>query len=215
MSPSPKKESLLSDKKGLHLLVLDILCLRTLGPEFIGYEPEALFTEMEIAYGKIGKVTAERLQVCQLLHSNNLFWTEWEAFEKSTASICGEIAVFNQTQPPDPEEITISLLTAQQVASHQYSEEVKRYIAACCIFSGLYCLEGPLSIASPFVFEHYRGKGIEPDVDSVVDLLSRTKIPFKDPDSAEEVQVNKLLSIKAAAADFQQTLERQIKANLR
>ena len=106
-SPS-KKRGLLSDEKGLHLLALDVLCLRELGPEFIGYEPEALLEEMTRRYGEVGLVTSERLQVCQLLHANDMFWTEWEVFEKGTNSISGEPVIFSYTQPPDPEDIAVS-----------------------------------------------------------------------------------------------------------
>ena len=109
--------SVLSDKRELHLLVLDILCLRELGPEFITYEPETLFAEMRERFGPLGRVTSEKLLACQVLHSNNSYWTEWEAFEKVTASISGEVAIFSYVQPPDPEEAAISHSSSQTTST--------------------------------------------------------------------------------------------------
>lgn len=209
-SPSNKR-GLLSDEKGLHLLTLDVLCLRELGPEFIGYEPEALIEEMTRRYGPIGTVTSERLQVCQLLHANDMFWTEWEVFEKGTNTISGEPVIFSYTQPPDPEEIAVSLLTANSFDARECSDEVKRYIAACCLFNGLYYLEDRLEMSMPFIDEYLRDKDIELDTDAVADLLLRTTSPFPDPDSKEEVQVNKVLSIRGAVKSFEKQVSSQIK----
>lgn len=208
-------EGLLSDEKGLHLLTLDVLCLRELGAEFIGYEPEALMEEMTRSYGPVGQVASERLQVCQLLHANDLFWTEWEVFEKATNTIVGEPVVFSYTQPPDPEEIAIALLTANSFDSRQFSDEVKRYIAACCLFSGLYYLEGRLGLSAPFIEEHLRIKGIESNTKAIADLLERTSAPFEVPDSAEEVQVNKVLSVRDAVISFEKQVAAQIKEIVR
>jgi len=203
--------SLLSDERGLHLLVLDILCLRELGPEFITYEPETLFSEMRRRFGKLGRVTSEKLLACQVLHSNNLYWTEWEAFEKVTASISGEVAIFSYVQPPDPEEAAVSLTTAGQFADHEYSDEVLRYLASVCLHSGLFYLEGPLAVALPQVQEYVAGRGIEVNYSTVADLLRRTTSMFPDPDSVEEVQVNKVLSIRSALKDFEKETAAQLK----
>lgn len=204
--------SVLSDKRELHLLVLDILCLRELGPEFITYEPETLFAEMRERFGPLGRVTSEKLLACQVLHSNNSYWTEWEAFEKVTASISGEVAIFSYVQPPDPEEAAISLSTAQQFADHEYSEEVLRYIAAACLQTGLFYLEGPLAVALPYAKEYISDKGIELNYGSVADLLLRTAAPFANPDSVEEVQVNKVLSVRAAVRGFENEVAAQLKS---
>ena len=212
--PSAKR-GLLSDEKGLHLLSLDVLCLRELGPEFIGYEPEALLEEMTRRYGPIGTVTSERLQVCQLLHANDMFWTEWEVFEKGANTVAGEPVIFSYTQPPDPEEIAVAIVTAGNFDAREFSEEVKRYIAACCLFSGLYYLEGKLDISMPFVNEYLLEKDIDLDTDAVADLLDRTSSPFSDPDSKEEVQVNKVLSVRGAVKTFEKQVAAQIKEIVR
>ena len=211
----PSKRGLLSDERGLHLLTLDVLCLKELGPEFIGYEPEALLEEMTRSFGPIGKLTSERLQACQVMHANDLFWTEWEVFEKVTNSIAGEIAIFSYTQPPDPEEIAVSLVTAAQFKGRPCSSEVYRYIAACCQFDGLFYLDGPLDAASPALSEYFASNNIEPDYAAVADLLRRTSVPFSDPDSVEEVQVNKVLSIRDAVRIYELEVADQIRRVVR
>lgn len=213
--PTPSKGGLLSDERGLHLLTLDLICLKQFGPEFIGYEPEALLEEMKRAFGEIGPVTSERLLACQVLHANEVYWTNWEAFEKITAAISGEIAIFSYTQPPDPEEIAVSLATAAQINSRFCSPEVNRYIAACCQFEGAFYLEPPLSTASSALSEYFASQKIEPDYDSVADLLDRTSSPFEDPDSIQEVQVNKVLSVREAVAAFEREVASQIKQVMR
>lgn len=211
----PSKRGLLSDEKGLHLLTLDLLCLKEFGPEFIGYEPEALLTEAERAFGPVGRVTQERLMACQILHANESFWTEWEVFEKLTACISGELAVFSYTQPPDPEEIAVALVTAAQINSRKCAGEVNRYIAACCQFDGLFYLESPLDTAAEALSDYFRSQGMEPDYSSVADLLRRTDKPFEDPDSVAEVQANKALSVREAVRSFEREVAKQIKQVVR
>tara|TARA_Y100000114_G_scaffold93381_1_gene86790 strand:+ start:1344 stop:1970 length:627 start_codon:yes stop_codon:yes gene_type:complete len=202
---------LLSDRTGLHLLTLDILCLRELGPQFIAYEPETLLQEMRLRHGPIGRVTSERLMACQVLHANAVFWSNWEAFEKITASISGEVAIFSYSQPPDPEEAAIALKTAGQFDSHEYSEEVKRYIAACCLHDGLFYLEGPLEMSMPYVLEYIDDKKIDVDMKAVQDLLKKTEREIVGADSVEEVQVNKVLSVRRAIRTFESEIQKQIK----
>lgn len=211
----PSKRGLLSDERGLHLLTLDLLCLKEFGPEFIGYEPEALLEEARRSFGDIGTVAAERLMACQVLHANESYWTEWEVFEKITASISGELAIFSYTQPPDPEDIAVSLVTAKQINSRSCSDEVNRYIAACCQFEGLFYLEEPLDTASGALSEYFKDQGIEPNYASVADLLSRTTEPYADPDSVAEVQVNKALSVREAVRTFEREVASQIKQVVR
>lgn len=209
------ERGLLTDKTGLHLLTLDLLCLKEFGPEFIAYEPEALLEEARRSFGEVGPVTAERLMACQVLHANEKYWTDWEVFEKITAAITGEIAIFSYTQPPDPEDIAVSLLTASQVNSRPCSSEVNRYIAACCQFEGLFYLESPLDTASAALSEYFDSRGESPNYAAVADLLLRTKEPFEDPDSIEEVQVNKVLSVREAILTFNKEIANQIKQTAR
>ena len=201
---------ILSDQSALHLLTLDVLCLRELGPEFIGYEPETLFREMSLRHGSIGRVTSERLLACQVLHANAVYWTDWEAFEKITASISGEVAIFSYSQPPEPEEAAISLTTAAQFNSIEYSEEVKRYIAACCLHDGLFYLEGPLEMSMPYTSEYIDSREIDVNIPMVRDILAKTSSQIEDADSVEEVQVNKVLSVRKAVADFQREIKMQL-----
>jgi hypothetical protein len=79
----------------------------------------------------------------------------------------------------------------------------------------LYYLEGRLGLSAPFIEEHLRIKGIESNTKAIADLLERTSAPFEVPDSAEEVQVNKVLSVRDAVISFEKQVAAQIKEIVR
>jgi len=200
----------LEDESQLTLLALDVLCLRHIGPKYIDWDPTALHQELEEDFGEIGELTWERIQCARLLHANNAFWVEWEVFEKVCAVVSGELAVFSHSQPPEPEDIALAIRVASEISTHEYSEEVKGYMAAACLHDGFWYLDGYLETAAPALSEYDARKGIERDFASVAAVLSRTDDYITSPDTAAEIQANRVLSTRKLIEEYEKVTARQI-----
>jgi hypothetical protein len=210
-----RKAGLLDDETGLHVLTLSPLLLMKLGPEFLMWESAALREELEDLYGSIGPVTWERIQALRVLHVHNAFWTEWEVFENVTAAILGEPPIFSFTQPPEPEEIAIALVTAAKIDSHTYSDEVLSYMTAACLFDGMWYLdEAPLSVARGELREFDLRRNIDRDFGGVAALLSENpKGRFSvDPVTSNQVQADKVLEVRRALQRYDAAVTRQLKS---
>tara|TARA_Y100001970_G_C14223923_1_gene854396 strand:- start:2000 stop:2662 length:663 start_codon:yes stop_codon:yes gene_type:complete len=201
---------ILEDEYGLHLLVLDALCIKHIGPEYIGWDTEALKAELSEDFGDIGVVTWERIQAARLLHANDSFWKEWEVFEKVTAAIMGEPPIFSYSQPPEAEEIAIAIATAAAVANHKYTDDVCGYMAAACLFDGLWYLDDHIEVAEAALTEHDKRKGISRAFAAVAGRLEEVSDYIKEPNSAIDVQVNHVISVRKALAEYNGQIEKQL-----
>ena len=203
---------LLEDEYGLHLLPLAVLCLRKIGSQYITWQSSVLREELEEEFGTIGPATWSRIQAVRLMQANSAFWSEWEVFEKVTAAAVGQIPIFSHAQPPEAEEMAISIYAASQIANHEYSEDVRGYAAAACLHDGLWYLEDtPLDIAEGAIRDHDDRKNIERDYGSVADVLSKTTGYIQEPDSMADVQANRVISVNAALTTYRLQVESQIK----
>jgi hypothetical protein len=208
--PLLRPAGILEDEYGLELVTLDILCLQKYGHTYIDWDSEALKLELMEDFGTIGDMTWERIQAARILHNNDIFWKEWEVFEKVTAAIIGEHPIFSYTQPPDADEIAIALDTASRVSNNEYSDEVCGYIAAACLNDGMWYLDDSLDIALDALLEHDRKKGIERDFELVASKLQTTDSYIDSPESAIDVQVNHVLGVRKALKEQRARIKGQL-----
>ncbi|MEC8306419.1 MAG: hypothetical protein VXZ72_00970 [Chlamydiota bacterium] len=208
--PLLRPAGILEDEYGLELVTLDILCLQKYGHTYIDWDSEALKLELMEDFGKLGDMTWERIQAARILHKNDIFWKEWEVFEKVTAAIIGEHPIFSYSQPPDADEIAVALDTAAKVADNNYSEDVKGYIAAACLADGMWYLDDPLDVALDALLEHDRKKGIERDFELVASKLQKTDTYIDPPESAIDIQVNHVLGVNAALKEQRSRVAKQL-----
>lgn len=207
-----RKAGPLDDESGLHLLTLSVMLLNALGPEYLNWDFQALKEECEERWGSIGPVTWERIQAGVVLHAHNAFWQEWEVFENITAAIMGEPPVFSLVQPPEAEECAIALDTARRVDSHEYSDEVKSYIVASCLHDGLWYFDGtPLEMCQEQLQEYDRREGIDRRFDEVAKVLSQTSGFIDDPQTAPEVQANKVREVQLVLRRYNAQVDKQLK----
>lgn len=211
-APLVRKAGRLEDESGLHLLALSVLLVSTYGPEVLTWDFTALRAELEEKWGQIGPVTWERIQALTVLHLHDMFWQEWEVFENITAAILGEIPIFSHVQPPEAEEMAIALVTAARVDSHEYSEEVKDYIVASCLFDGLWYLDGtPMEVAQSSLTEQDLRLGIKRDVGSVAAALQANDGFYDEPETAGEVQANKVREVQLVLKRYTAAVDKQLK----
>jgi len=202
------------DGMGLHVQPLTTLLLQLLGPEYIDWDSEALFLELEERGGvPVGAMTQERIQAVRLMHRQPSFWHDWGVFENVTAAILGHGAVFSHAQPPDAHEIAIALDVARVLdASRAYSAEVLQYIVSALLYDGVWYLEEPLDLAQATLADHDSTKGILRDVGQVAAVLQRVGNRYiTTPSTAAEVQANHVIEVRKARAEYNQQVQAQLR----
>jgi hypothetical protein len=208
-SPLLRTAGLLDDETGLHMVTLSRILSNKYGPEYLLWDANSLQEELTDDFGTVGGTTWERIQALRVLHANDLFWTEWEVFEKICAAAVGVPTIFSYVQPPESEDMAIALTVAASFDTHEYSEEVKGYIAAACLNDGLWYLEPPLSIARKDLDTYYARKNIKMDIEGVADLLKKETSYIKSPRNSLEVQVNNVLSVRKALEEYNAQVAKQ------
>jgi hypothetical protein len=202
---------LLEDERGLHMVTLSVLLLKELGSDYIAWESDALYRELRERFGLVGVVTWERIQAVRLLHTNSAFWSEWEIFENVVAAAVGAPPIFSLAQPPEAEDIAIAMAMADQFDSREYSDEVQSYIVSACLFDGTWYLDSPLDIAMPALLEYDGRLGISRDFGSVAARLQQISSYIQEPETAVDVQVNNVISVRKALAEYHSQVESQMK----
>jgi hypothetical protein len=211
-APLLRRAGRLEDESGLHLITLSVLLLQALGPDYLDWETDHLWEDLTERYGEIGTMTKERINALRLLHSNSAFWEEWEVFEKVTAAILGEMPLFSLMQPPEPEEIAIAVTTALRFDRHDWDEDVKAYMVAACLDDGLWYFSGtPLGFLHDTLLEADNRLGIERDFSSVDGALAARSGFYDDPDTAAQVQANKVREVELVLRRYNDAVEKQLK----
>jgi hypothetical protein len=118
-----------------------------LGSGWESWEPETLWSDLKGRDVTLGAALKDKIQAIRTLLTTNAYWGDHVAFEKVTMGLNGLQASFDSYQHPSPAMIARGLLEASSVRSHEFSDEVLRYIAVICFEDGLILLPGPLGVA--------------------------------------------------------------------
>lgn len=198
---------------GLHVLPLSVLLLDALGPSYLNWTSEALKAECEDRWGPLGVVTWERIQAARILQLHDAFWKEWEVFEKITAAILGEAPIFSLVQPPEAEEIAIALSVAKRIdATRTYDDDVKSYVAACCLNDGVWYLESPLKeVAEADIADFDNRRSISRDFAGVAGELSKTPSFQDDMGDPTIAQANRVREMRLVLKNYDAAVDRQLK----
>ncbi len=202
---------LLTDEVGLHIHPMTVLLLKRYGVEYVEMPLEELLERLIADFGRVGVTAIDRLQAGRLLLANNLAWTEWDVFEKVCAAAQGLPVIWSLVQPPEPEFIAVGLETLSQFNQHTYHSDVVGYIAAACLDDGLWYLEPPLEMATEAISERDRRKGIERPFGPTADALQDAQDYITAPETHVDFQVNKVLSVRKALAEYREQVSSQLR----
>ena len=212
-APLVRKAGLLDDETGLHVIPLSVLLLDALGPGYLNWTSEALQAECEDRWGSLGVLTWERIQAARILQLHNAFWSDWEVFEKITAAIVGEAPIFSLVQPPEAEEIAIALSVANRVDNTRtYDNDVRSYIAACCLNDGFWYLESPIKeVAEAEIAEFDERRGINREYGMVAEELKKSDKLQDDMGDPVIAQANRVRGVRSILRQYEAEVDRQLK----
>lgn len=199
-----------SDAQELEVLTIIGILTKKYGPSWISWEVETIRMELLSDFGEdCSEISFQKVCAAQCALAHSMCWKEWEVFEKVCAACNHKFPIFSFTQPPEPEEILITMYTLNQIADHEYSMEVKKYITAACLNDGLLYLDGPLSICQSEIEKYYDENGFVIDK---LDIEKKLKdAPYRETNTYSEIQANRVLNCRNTLRDFHREIEREKK----
>ena len=139
-----------------------------LGPRWISWEPETLWSELKRAADAApSALLKDKIQAAKSLLVTNAFWRDHLAFEKIVMALNGHAPLFDQYQNPSPAMIANALEEAAKIRKAEFSGEVLRYIAVIAYQDGLVVLPEPLDVAQGHLDELCRpvvGQHLKDDI---------------------------------------------------
>jgi len=139
-----------------HPYVLDLALLKHFHLEWLQWLPETLFKEIEQTFQtSIAGINRIKIMAVQTLHVTDMYWEEWELFEKTIWSLNGHVPRLDSLQPPDLPILFAGVDMAQSVREETYSEEVGRYCAAVFLNENVFYAAPPLEFCQKYITQPF------------------------------------------------------------
>ena len=141
-------EALASDllkREETHPVVLDKI-LTELWPSWVTQEPETTTTMLRsfTKQGAVNPVVRTKVNALKLIHSSEGPWEDWEQMQWVCQAFNDNIPDFANLYRPELGELFIAVETLNSLRKEPFSEEVARWMAACCLDLGLVFVPYPL-----------------------------------------------------------------------
>ena len=128
-----------------HPLALRVFLNRRYGQDWVDWDPDALWVQLERDHGiNVSELSKTKVQAVRTLETDYRFWTEWEIFYPICKGLNNRIPNFWLIQKPTVPQLYAATDMASAVRSRPYSEEVKKYMAACFLDAGVVYAPPPL-----------------------------------------------------------------------
>lgn len=141
-------EALASDllkKEETHPVVLDRI-LTELWPDWVYQEPETTLSMLRsfTQQGAVNPIIRTKINALKLVHSSEGPWEDWEEAQWVTQAFNDDPADFSNAYRPELGEFFIALETMDKLRRMPFSDEVMRWMAACCLDLGLVFVPRPM-----------------------------------------------------------------------
>lgn len=201
----PENASQAFTHPGTHPLVLNLLLLREFGHEYLGWEPETIWSEVSSVWGRsISDVSKQKVQAVRACYVSSLPLQQWPAFEKVAAGLVGVAPRPDDIQRPSPGRAHMALDVLAHVQDNgKPGDEVARYCAAVLLDHGMVYGPGSLEIANPFVRSD---PALQAQVRSAMGRAASIS-----GNTALDVQVSKSRAVASFASGMADSLAEQVR----
>jgi len=180
-------------KASTHPLLLDLILVKEFKGDYLVWEPETLWKEIELTFGTtISELNKNKVQALRSCHVVDTPYEEWNVFEKVAVSFSNSIPKFDVMQKPSPHSCATAIENMQHIREKKISEEIYRYVAAILQDEGHAYGPGPLKPCNQYL-KSYVSKELQKKVAAA---LKKNTIPTFDGTREEDVQVAKAMSIE-------------------
>lgn len=126
-----------------------LLLDKELGPEWVTWLPETLYTEIEKTWGVFpSQDVSDKLMAIATFHTTDLFYHDAAAFEHIVRAVNDAVFNPNTLELSLPEEIAYAIQVLQ-ANPKKFEREILAYIKACCKDVGLLVYPPSLAFAQP------------------------------------------------------------------
>ena len=195
--------------KDSHPLVLNLILLKEFGKEYLGWEPETCWFEIQRTWGvSVSESSRNKVQAIRTCHVSDQPYERWEIFEKVALGLLGMSPRFDLIQKTTPHRASVALEVFGHVRPEKtISSEVYKYISACMLDYGMVYGPGPLAPCNVHTLP-YSSKS---QISAVKERVLRGATPSFDGADMNDIQVMKSLSVK----DFNAQISRMLLAQLK
>lgn len=131
-----------------HPVVIDFALLKMFGPEWVNWEPETIWQEVQRSFkNQISEHARAKVQTVKTLHASDLPWQKWQVFEKIVQGLNNNIPHWEVMQAPSIEQLYVAIDIMSEIRQLDFNEEVRRYIAAAALHDEVCFLPMPLAFA--------------------------------------------------------------------
>lgn len=177
-----------------HALVLGLILLKEFGPEYLAWEPETVWTEVEKTWGTtVSEINKQKIQAVRLCYVQESPYRDWEVFEDVAAALNGVIPRFDILQRPTAAHAAEALDMMLQIReNYPIQDQIYRYCAAVLMDTGVAWGPGPLSPCNKYLTPTV-GQALQNRIESAV---SRGRVPTFDGTNEDDTQIMKSTTIK-------------------
>jgi hypothetical protein len=139
-----------------HPVVLDALMITAFKKDWWTWDAETIWEAIAQYFGpktargggiNISELTKNKIQAVKVLHGSDGFWRGWEVFTVTLQPLVNNIPRFDVLQTPTTAQLMAGVDVANTIVRNSFSEEVARFVAACCLNDGVWHLPPPLAFA--------------------------------------------------------------------
>jgi hypothetical protein len=129
-----------------HPTVLDFAMLKSFGAEWVEWDAETLWQEIERVFNaKVSSTNRSKLRSVQVLHRQDLPWTSWHVFEKIIQALNGTPPNFEVMQIPTLEYLYAGVDMMDSFRKERpFSDEVRLYMAGVVLHENVFFVPAPL-----------------------------------------------------------------------
>lgn len=129
-----------------HPIVIDFALLKAFGLEWMGWEPETIWSEVQYVFkSQISEHARAKVHTVRSLHVSNFPWEKWQVFEKIIQGLNNNIPRWAMMQAPSLEQLFAGVDMMETIRVMEFSDEVKLYMAGAVLNEDVLFVPAPLS----------------------------------------------------------------------
>lgn len=128
-----------------HPVALQLSLLRAFGQEWVDWEPETLWAEIQRVFkSQISELARNKVQAIKTVLVSSGPWEDWQVFEKVMQALNGVIPKWEFMQAPNIEQLYAGIDILSALRKGEFSDEVKLYMAAAVLNDDVIFVPPPL-----------------------------------------------------------------------
>lgn len=128
-----------------HPVVLDFALMKAFGVEWLGWDAPTIWVMIQKTFKMpVSEHARAKVQTVKTLHVSNAPWDQWPVFEKIIQGLNNNIPKFEVMQAPSLEQLYAGIDMLDHIRTREFSDEVKRYMAAAVLHEDVTFVPPPL-----------------------------------------------------------------------